>query len=607
MGREDETFVTFQFDEIQSVVDDSGGKCRLIFITEATYQLAISCLRYASPDFVNTRLKQNKDQGQADDASRAIFIGWYEKALEELTMDCNDDLSRIADALEGLNAKAGAFYSVQDFLDDLADTLGVGSTIYQFLDAVWGLFPRLKLKVDATPLALSAWEYLTFKGPIVGAAVSIASAQGVIAASAAGSAIWPVISGISGFWTNFFFNAQQLALGNTDLWDDWLKPIWSLFGKDSDDGTGGDDPDNRADLRPIVNVSNTQIVSSAINALCCELATATAPDIGTADNIVNGDTLPVDGSSGDDPSNQFVDYDLGYIGDDDDDKCSAAEYLVDAVIEIFGYEDWQRLIEQGISNNVNVALATATLIVASLTIGVPITYAAIVLLVAALITGQLRGIAGLLGSISATVASDREGYVCILYSAPNTNSARSGFLQKLRDDGLDEDLVNLIPYVLSNNVLNLLFWASSTFATEGYGTLTCSTLCVEEGTHYVAGGQNFQEHGGGQFSVSGQFAGSFYWAQVHLNAAGPDNITGPFVEMQTDSLVGHSTRFTSGCKDFQLFLSDMETAGCSGSDPGELVYNETTIWTGNQCVSGFAIYSTTPFTFAWTEVDECTV
>jgi hypothetical protein len=378
-----------------------------------------------------------------------------------LVSDCdltefNANLDRIATAVEGLNDKAGAFYSVQDFLDDLADTLGVGSTIYQFLNAIWGLFPRLALKIDATPLAMSAWEYLAWKAPILTLLGSIAGSQTVIAASTAGSSAIAIITAVGAFWGNLFFNLQDIVLGNTSLWNDYLLPLWRRFQPSIAGGTGGDDPDNDPTLRAVINAE----VMATIQQICCEAVLPDGVNPTNSPAIPPIDNLPSDGTSGTDPSNPFIDYDLGFGGND---KCDVAYWIVDTMDQYSRNPNWEQLLN--IAGGLNMSVAAAAIVVIVLAVEFPLVMpaAALGVLAAALVTAWSTGGAGIVGLIGQAIQENRDDLICALYTAGNTTQAKSQFRQVLIDAGLDGPVIEVIVAFLSNATLNLLFWASTEF------------------------------------------------------------------------------------------------------------------------------------------------
>jgi len=164
--------------------------------------------------------------------------------------DLEAQLIRIAVSLESLDAKASQFYSMQNFLDDLAETIGVADVFYQIFSALIGLMPRLSAKVDATWAVKAFLEWYSWKAPILSLLTAIATAQGVMAAAAVKGAVLGIIdtvfAGVAILQTTAL-GWKDIILGDKSVWNDILRPMWSILFADDDDGTGGtqDDVDER--------------------------------------------------------------------------------------------------------------------------------------------------------------------------------------------------------------------------------------------------------------------------------------------------------------------------------------------------------------------------
>lgn len=170
--------------------------------------------------------------------------------------ELNANLDRIASALESIDTKTAEFITWQDILTDLQVTLGIAHPLYLVVKALTDLIPSLKVKADATQVLKSIWEYITWKGPILGLLGTIATSQVAIAASTVGGGFLAFMNGQLQILQGWLTWGVDLFQGNLDFWDDWFKPLMDKFIPDSEGGTGGTDPDNDPELR-ILQAGNT--------------------------------------------------------------------------------------------------------------------------------------------------------------------------------------------------------------------------------------------------------------------------------------------------------------------------------------------------------------
>jgi hypothetical protein len=381
-----------------------------------------------------------------------------------LVSDCdltefNANLDRIATAIEDIRDNQAIRYTVQDLIDDLEDAFGVGHILYDMVEAFLGLFPRLKVKVDATPMALSLWQTWTRWKPLNMNLLAIASALTAIAAAQASAKIMDLINvGLNalGFITKVGTGWRNLILGEGgDIWD-LLESIRNAFIPDADGGTGGEDPDNDPTLRAVINAE----VMATIQQICCEAVLPDGVNPTNSPAIPPIDNLPSDGTSGIDPSNPFIDYDLGFEGND---KCDVAYWIVDTMDQYSRNPNWEQLLN--IAGGLNMSVAAGAIVVIVLAVEFPLVMpaAALGVLAAALVTAWSTGGAGIVGLIGQAIQENRDDLICALYTAGNTTQAKSQFRQVLIDAGLDGPVIEVIVAFLSNATLNLLFWASTEF------------------------------------------------------------------------------------------------------------------------------------------------
>lgn len=207
---------------------------------------------------------------QAQSVGRKIF--------DTMTMcDLETQLTRIADTLESLDAKAAQLYTYTDFIDDLEEALGVGNVVVALVNGVFGLMPRLQAKVDFTPVVLAIWRYITWTAPILTIGASVVTELGVIAASmVTGKVVGivdTVISGL-GLLSTVGTTWKDIIVGDKNLWDDLLKPILFYFVSTGEGGQGGADPDGDTELRIVTRLYTDVFIegdtlSVIVNNDCC--------------------------------------------------------------------------------------------------------------------------------------------------------------------------------------------------------------------------------------------------------------------------------------------------------------------------------------------------
>jgi len=174
-----------------------------------------------------------------------------------ITVDCNNDLARIADALESLDSKAALLYTWDELLEDAEAAFGAGSVVLNLLNGIIGLMPNLKAKVDMTWVAQALWSWHTFTLPLFKFLGAITAAQTVQAAAATTGRILGIIDTIMGaiaIMQTAGLGWYDIILGDKNIWDDLVMPLWSYFISNEDGGQGGDDPDADIANRILVRV-----------------------------------------------------------------------------------------------------------------------------------------------------------------------------------------------------------------------------------------------------------------------------------------------------------------------------------------------------------------
>jgi hypothetical protein len=173
---------------------------------------------------------------------------------------------RIALALESLAANQAIRYTMQDLIDDLDDAFGVGHLLYDLVSAFLGLFPRLKLKVDATPIATSIMETWFRWMPLNTSLAAIAASLAVIASSMVTGSITAVLQAALaslGFLTKVGAGWRDFILGEGTTFWDLINELWALFVSVEDGGEAEGEPDSDPDIR--ISVRN-QIAGSEAQA-----------------------------------------------------------------------------------------------------------------------------------------------------------------------------------------------------------------------------------------------------------------------------------------------------------------------------------------------------
>lgn len=176
--------------------------------------------------------------------------------------DLETQLDRIATSLESLDAKAAAFYSWQELLEDIETAFGVNHLLYQLISGIFGLMPNFR-NLDMTWLAKAIWEYATFRAPVLSFLTAISAAQAVQAAAAATGKILSILDTVIAALAIAQTTAlgwKDIIFGDKTIWDDLIRPLWDLFISDADGGSGGLDPDADPENRIQVRIYGEDLV-----------------------------------------------------------------------------------------------------------------------------------------------------------------------------------------------------------------------------------------------------------------------------------------------------------------------------------------------------------
>lgn len=203
--------------------------------------------------------------------------------------DITTQLGRIATALESIESKTIERYTYEEFIEDIEDAFGIGSILANIVDSVFGLMPNLKAKVDFTPFILSLVETRTRWRPIHDALNVMAKSSETITATMVTGKTLGIINTIFETLDVIGDGWQDLILGDKNIYDGLVKPIWNLFIPDNEGGTGGDDPDNDPTLR-IETLLMADGVTDAIEAMTTMLETRSVAET-TAQNTNFNDLI----------------------------------------------------------------------------------------------------------------------------------------------------------------------------------------------------------------------------------------------------------------------------------------------------------------------------
>lgn len=457
-------------------------------------------------------------------------LEWNKVLLSIMTCDLElltTQVTRIADSLESADAKLQEIYTWDEMVADLEAALGAGHFAVVLLKGLFDLMPSFKLKVDATRLVMSFWEYYSWKAPILAALVgfqtTLAAMAAALATSAGLAATHTTLLGITSIANAGQF-LKDVAFGDKNLMDDLIKPLWDNWISDGDGGLGGEDPDSDPALNNLVNVLIRQeAMTQSVTVMC-----------GCGGGGCNGcgGSLPEDGSSGvgglsdgqnynqpspgGNPPGDWTNW-TGYDGFEPY-KCKASNALVLgfaeslAVLGEFRESNITGATHQLIVARVENSLKNLTAGIASLPfigdslsgVGLSIrSWTAAQIAIAVDSAMPLIGLADLqvFNDIRLDVLNNRASLVCGLYCAKDSAAARlvftdhvSAYLDSTSWSSNVQDYADLIiDNVVSNNYVNTLWvkdalinrYVDSTStdcaSCSGY-TITYGSLVSDDGT-----------------------------------------------------------------------------------------------------------------------------
>lgn len=504
-----------------------------------------------------------------------------------LVSDCdltefNTNLDRIATALESIEQNQAIRYTVQDLIDDLEDTFGVGHILYDLVSAFLGLFPRFKVKVDATPLAVGLWETWTRWMPLNASLATIAASTTAIAAATATGKVMDLINlALSGldYVTKVGAGWRDFMLGEGTTFWDLISQIRQIFIPADDGGTGGDDPDNDPALRTVVNVQARNEVQNFITACCAGYPNLPQPD-GTGVSAVEQS-----GDVGDAISPENTTQITWGSARTDSEKCQASRAIVQWAIDIF-----ERLDDSLPSAPLSPAdiMGLVLAIAATAVFAPPIALVAFIGLASTLAGLSLTGALGqAVASIRQTLFDHSEDIVCAIFDASSVESARNQIEIILQNAGLSSVLTPVVMYVFSPTVLSAAFYGApgmdvSSFSSDCTG---CATSCPD---YIISNGVEIAPY---EFQ---SVLSTWHRVDILLNTDHSNNV-GPWCgpELTFTILTNGQSQSTNPLSDFRVWQDN--DAPFTSSNPTE--YNSDT-HPGATVLTGrwLAITSNTPFT-----------
>lgn len=517
----------YNFGLLQGASDDPN---RIVFLSERDFAIIWTATEAADKLRKRVFYDANDDiyntVTDADFETFKIWISTFRNNIGGFQMS-NEQLERIAIALEGINTKVGERVTWDDFISDLEDALGLTHWFVVLTKGIFDLLPQVRLKIDFTPLVLGAWEYFTWKGPVLAllgtmsAALTTSAAASVaekgISVYRAALATVNTLVNVGGKWKDFFF-------GNWNVYDNYLKPLLDAYYPTPSGGTGGANPDNDPDLRTLTNLgirldnslTNNISLSCGHGAGCSCGGNLGSPSTGS---IVDSDPAPDEGNPvSDPPPDGFSTWDDYYLN-----KCAAANFIVDSTMAVFRVIGSANALVTGTITGAtfgavlvsvfNLALASfatatgysaaaATIILGGAALATaPIwVQGAIVVAVAAVVVGAGIGVLSVFGALADEFEASRDELICLLFNSTTPTEANSHLSNAWADaiasfvidppyNSIEATIRTLmstvISYLISNTLVNLLFQPSDIVAKyTGAGDCSacfgpCSTFDVD--------------------------------------------------------------------------------------------------------------------------------
>lgn len=242
---------------------------------------------YVARDGDNYELA-NEDQFQT-------FNYWMNDVYNQLgswTM-CNEFLERIAIAnetmaekLTSLDEKAEQAISLNEFIDDLAEVMGIAHPFLLLAQAFRDLFPNLSnVKMNLGTWLSTIYRSRTFEMPMLAALAGMNASLGGMAAAQVGEKTMGIIRTITeafGGLNAYYTGVREALLGDFNMLD-FMQSLIAMFIGDDNEGTGGENPDQDPELRAIVNVATN--IQTTVKLDCDSCGIGNSCSCGSGTNI----------------------------------------------------------------------------------------------------------------------------------------------------------------------------------------------------------------------------------------------------------------------------------------------------------------------------------
>lgn len=579
---------------------------RIICLSERSFAIILNALEYS--DKMRTRVYSSAIEDNytlVGDTEWSNFQYWVSTVRTELGgyLVCNEILqdmltqqTRIADALESLDQKAETAISLNEFVEDLGDALGIGNAFYLLVKAFSEILPNSSnVKINLGTWLSTIWRTKTFETPMLMAnnaqAASLGTIAGAMGAAKLLDQLKSIIAGFSAL-NDYYDNIRDAMFGDWNVLSfmqsllDWLIP-------DSEGGTGGDDPDNDPTLRTSVN--NLININPRIILDCSSCG------IGNHCSCSDGGSTPIDGTYVDNPPTTQPDRETEDppTGNEtweeyDTNKCNHLHKFIDDYVATL--RNWAGLF--GMVGGLTAAIIIGITLLAVPPLGIGLILGALSILVSVDIAAL-----AFFNTIADEIEDNRADLICGLMSQTNTSDMVSYFRDQMEIIISDVDLgpfegeepyfVDACINLVSNQALETSI-NNGGQSPEGYDEeCDCGGACVfdivippgqtgawgsitREGTHY-----------------SGSSEVGDDCNRLNLSARTPGDE--PCCLRMTNIVVTGATH-TSGF-DFWIPCGNTEYVPCPDNDVEGLE---------DECVHALALCSNTPFTIEF-DVEVCEV
>jgi hypothetical protein len=376
------------------------------------------------------------------------------KAFGGIVFDENNDLTRIANALESIDSKMATRISYEQFISDLESALGTGHFAVAIVKGFFGAMPQLKVVVDYTEITMKVFEYFTFRAPILVMlgtmassllAIAISTCTGVVMAAAAG---WQRLLQLE--------TLPDVIFGITNPWQKLLD-LLNISVPESEGGSASEEPDLSPDLHLQLSLDVTGRIANEIELICCDAASLGQETHNRVDGGENYEEEINESPIYPSPIGETLTYGSALVSQD---RCNYAYWLVGAIQEML-LELYSRRSEASETVRTGGSLFYQ---VSTLVLGV-FGFAAL----------PFSGLLALTGAVWKMIAAYGDGWaerclagvaiidinkddiVCEILSMSGASAARGRMNSILVEVGVDKYGVAVISAAIPNHIFNGLF------------------------------------------------------------------------------------------------------------------------------------------------------